>query len=63
MKSLLRAIDSYRERPLHSEAAAGLGSMGMDYSQVLYDVHGQITVIAIKKPEMRSCIGPGLVKD
>jgi hypothetical protein len=59
MKSLLRAIDSYRERPLNYEAAAGLGSMGMDYSQVLCDVHGQITLIAINGPRSATVPVPG----
>ncbi|HWM85693.1 MAG TPA: enoyl-CoA hydratase-related protein [Kofleriaceae bacterium] len=30
----------------------------MDYSEVLYEVHGPVAVIKINRPEVRNCIGP-----
>jgi enoyl-CoA hydratase len=30
----------------------------MDYSQIRYEEHGEITIIAFNRPDVMNCIGP-----
>jgi enoyl-CoA hydratase len=44
--------------PILSLAWSEMRSLAVDYSEIRYEQHGPVTVIAFNRPEVRNCIGP-----